>query len=107
MAHVFAHSHSLGLGIAVVAQRLVLVPDESGVGQLLVAVLAPEAVRMPVGGHGLDHPTHHEFTALVAARSEEHLKVPLAVLAALELVEHAVGERPEALGAPTSETTER
>lgn len=95
----FAHSHSLGLSIAVMAEGLVLVPDEARIGQLLVAVLAPEAVRMPIGGHGLDHTAHHEFPTLVAARSEEYLEVPLAVLAALKLIEDAIREGTEALGA--------
>lgn len=81
------------------AQRLVLIPDESRVGQLLVAVFATEAVRVPIGGHGLDHSTHNELAAFVAARSEEHLEVPFAVLATFELVEDSVWERTEALGA--------
>lgn len=81
------------------AEGLVLVPDEARIGQLLVAMLAPEAVRMPIGGHGLDHSAHHKLSTLVAARCEEYLEVPLAVLAALELIEDTIREGAEALGA--------
>ena len=41
------------LGIALVAQRPALVLDEAEVGQLLVAHLAAEALRVPGGAHGL------------------------------------------------------
>ena len=77
-----------------------LISDEPCIGQLFVTVLAAEAARMPVGGHGLDHTTHNKFPAFVATGCEEHLEVPLAVLAAFELVEDTVGERAKALGAP-------
>lgn len=99
VAHMLAHSDGLGLCIAVMTQRLVLVTDESRVGQLFVAVFATEAVWMPVRGHRLDHSTDDELAAFIAAGREQHLEVSFAVLATLELVEDSVRERAEALGA--------
>jgi hypothetical protein len=40
------------------------------------------------------------LTAFSAAGREENVEVVLAVLAALELVEDSIRERPETLGAP-------
>lgn len=99
LAHVLAHSHRLRLSITVMAQRLVLIPDKSSIRQLLVTMFAAEATGMPIGGHRLDHPADHKFTALVAARSEQHLEVPLAVFASLEFVENSIGKGAETLGA--------
>lgn len=97
-----AQADRLHFGIALVAQRPILVAYEAAVGQLLVAQLAAEAVRMPAGRHRFDHAADDEFAALVAARREQHVEVAFAVLAALELVEDAVLEGAEAL-----RTTER
>ena len=46
-----------------------------------------------------DDSPHDELSALSAARREEDVEVVLAVLPPLELVEHPVRERPEALRA--------
>ena len=46
-----------------------------------------------------DDSPNDELPALSAARREEDVEVVLAILPPLELVEHAVGERPEALRA--------
>ena len=81
------------------AEGTILVPDEPAIGQLLVAQFAAEAMRMPIGGHCFDDPSNHEFTAFVAARSKEDVEVTLAVLPALKLVENAVWESAETLGA--------
>ena len=54
---------------------------------------------MPGGPAGLDDPADDELAALAAAGRVEDVEAVLAVLAALELVEDAVGVRPEALGA--------
>lgn len=99
VAHVLAQADRLHLGVALVAQRTVLVADEAAVGQLAVAQLTAEAVRVPAGRHRLDDAPNDELAALVAARREQHVKVALAVLATLELVEDAVLEGAEALGA--------
>ena len=61
LAHVFALSLRLDLGCALVAEGAALVLDESLVGQLLVAHLAGEALRVPRRVHRLDHPTHDEL----------------------------------------------
>lgn len=65
-----------------------------------MADLAAEALRVPVGGHRLNHAPDNELATFVAARSKEHMEVSLTVLAALELVEDAVGKCAETLGAP-------
>ena len=67
--------------------------------QLLHAELASEAVRVPGRRHGPDDAAHDELAALSAAGRVQHVEVVLAVLPPLELVEHAVGEGPEALRA--------
>lgn len=84
------------------AQGSVLVANEAAVGQLFATELAAEAGGMPISGHRLDNSTDHELAAFVAAGRKEDVEVPLAVLAALELVENAVWEGTEALGAPES-----
>ena len=43
------------------AEGAALVLDEALVGQLLVAHLAGEALRVPRRVHRLDHPTHDEL----------------------------------------------
>ena len=47
----------------------------------------------------LDHPPDDELATLGAAWREEDVEVVLAILPAVELVEHPVREGPEALGA--------
>ena len=69
------------------------------VGELPLAHLAGEAVRVPRGRHGPDDAAHDELAALAAARRVQHVEVVLTVLPPLELVEHAVGEGTEALRA--------
>ena len=69
------------------------------VGELRLAHLTGEAVRVPRGRHGPDDAAHDELAALAAARRVQHVEVVLAVLPPLELVEHAVGKGTEALGA--------
>ncbi len=61
LAHVFANALGLDLGVALMAQRATRVLDEAEVGQLLVAHLAGEAVRVPSHRHGLDHAAHDEL----------------------------------------------
>lgn len=65
-----AKADRLHLGIALVAQRPILVANETTVGQLLVAHLALEARWMPAGRHRLDDATDDELAAFVAARCE-------------------------------------
>lgn len=98
MTDVFAQADRLGLGVALVAEGPARVLDEPAVGQLDGAVLAAEALGMPVGVHGLDDAPDDELAALAAAGREQDVEVVLAVLAALELVEDAVPELLEALG---------
>ena len=61
LAHVFALALRLDLGGALVAEGAALVLDEALVGQLLVAHLAGEALRVPRRVHRLDHPPHDEL----------------------------------------------
>lgn len=95
-----SHADRLRLGIAIMTEGSILIANESCIGQFLIAVLASEALWMPVGGHRFDNPPNNKLPAFVAARSEQDMEVPLAVLPTLELVENSIGERPEALGAP-------
>jgi len=99
LAHVLPNAIRLHLGVALMAQSSALIFDESQVGQLLVTHLAREALCMPGGLHSLDNSADDEFATFLAAWREQHMKVVLTVLAPLELVEHAVGERSETLGA--------
>lgn len=103
MADVFPQTLRLELGVALVAQRPAAALDEPQVGQLDVAVLAPEAARVPVLVHRLDHPPDDELPAFSAAWGEQHLKVVLAVLPALELEERSVFEHLETLRATKGE----
>jgi hypothetical protein len=99
MAHVFPQTGALHLRIALMAQCTILVPNKPRIGQFLGTQLTPETLRMPAGRHRLDHPTNDKFSALVAARCKQNVKVTFAVLATLKLVENAILEIPEALGA--------
>lgn len=90
---------SLDFGIAFVAQGTILIANESAVGQFFVALFTPKAIGMPIGCHSLDYASDDEFTTLVAARRKQNVKVTLTVFAALELVEDAILEGTEALGA--------
>lgn len=95
-----AQLDSLHLGVALVAQRPILVANESTIGQFFVAYFTIEATRMPAGRHRLDHAANDEVTAFIAARCEQHLEIALAIFASLELVKNAILEAAEALGAP-------
>lgn len=97
VADVLPKPDLLLLPVAVVAERPVLVADEARIRQRNTAALAGKALRMPVGRHRLDDAPDDEIVALVAARREQDVKVLLAVLATLELVEDAVLELAEAL----------
>jgi hypothetical protein len=99
MANVFSQSSTLYLGIALMAQSPILIPNEPGIGQFLRAKFATEALWMPAGRHCLDHSTNDEFATLVAAWREQNMKVTFAVFATLELIEDAILEISEALGA--------
>lgn len=99
MAHIATSYLRLHLGIAFVAKCAILVAYEAAVGQLFGTQLTAEALRMPAGGHGLDDASDDKLAALVAAGGEQYVEIPLAVLAALELVENAILERAEALSA--------
>lgn len=70
------------------------------IGQFLGAHLTTEAMWMPISRHSFDHASDNEFTAFITAWGEQHVKISLAVLSALEFVENAVLEGTEALGAP-------
>ena len=61
LAHVFALALRLDLGAALVAEGAALVLDEALVGQLLVAHLAREALRVPRRRHRLDHAPDDEL----------------------------------------------
>jgi hypothetical protein len=91
--------YRLHFGVALVAEGATGVLDEPGVSQLRLAHLATEALWVPARVHGLDHATDYEAVALAATRSEQDLEVALAVLAVVVLVEDAVLELLEALGA--------
>lgn len=104
VAHVLANADRLHVGVALVAQCPILVTNKARVGQLLVAPLAAEAVRMPARRHRLDDATDDKVAALAAAGRKQDVKVTFAVLATLKLVENAVVELAEALGAPKSES---
>lgn len=84
------------------AQGAIVVPNESGVGQLLGTQLAAEALRMPASLHRLNDTPNYNVATLVAERCIQDSKILLAVLASLELVEDSILERAEALGAPTN-----
>jgi hypothetical protein len=96
---VFPGTYRLHFGVALVAEGATGVLDEPGVSQLRLAHLATEALRVPARVHGLDYATDYEAVALAATRSEQDLEVALAVLAVVVLVEDAVLELLEALGA--------
>jgi hypothetical protein len=91
--------YRLHFGVALVAEGATGVLNEPSVSQLRLAHLATEALWVPARVHGLDHATDYEAVALAATRSEQDLEVALAVLAVVVLVEDAVLELLEALGA--------
>lgn len=100
MAHVFPQTNRLRLRIALMTQRPPGILNETTVGQFALAILAPEALRMPVGVHGFDHAADDELAAFATAGGEQHVEIVFAVLASLEFVEDAITELLEALGAP-------
>ncbi len=84
---------------AEISVALTLVFHKAEVCQLLAAHLAGEALWVPGGVHGLDHPPDDELAALGTARGKEDVEAVLAVLALLKLIKDAIRERAEALGA--------
>lgn len=64
-----------------------------------MAILAPEATRMPIGVHSLYHPSDDEFTAFPATRREQHMEIVLAVFPTFEFKENSILENLEALSA--------
>lgn len=103
VAHVFAETHSLHLGIAFVTQSTILIANETAISQFLGAHLTSEALWMPTSCHRLDHSPDDEFAAFIAARGEEDVEITLAILATFEFVKDAVLEGAEALGASERE----
>jgi len=97
VAGVAAHARSPRPRPAVVTQRLTLVSDEAQVCQLLAALLAAEAPRVPVGVHCLDHTADHKLSTLGTAWSKEHVEVVFTIFPSLKFVECPIRERPEAL----------
>ena len=61
LAHVLADALRLHFRAALVTERPPLVLDEALVGELLVAHLAREALRVPRRGHRLDHAADDEL----------------------------------------------
>lgn len=106
LAHVLALACCLHLGVALVAQGSSLVLDEPQVGQLFVAHLATETLRVPGGLHCLDDPPNDELATLAAARRKEDMEVVFTIFPALELIKHAIRKRPETLGADEAATVE-
>lgn len=98
MAHIFAEGFGLDPRIALVTERSASIADEAQVGKLLHAEFAGEALRVPVGVHGLDDTANDEFVAFATTRCKEHLEVMFTVLAAFKLVKDVIGEWSEALG---------
>jgi len=99
LTHVLPDPVRLHLRVALVAQSSTLIFDEAEVGKLLVTHLAREALCVPGGLHRFDDPTNDEFAAFLTAGRKQDVEIMFAVLAPLELVEHAVRERTKALGA--------
>lgn len=99
IADMLAQAHLLLLPVAVVAEGTILVANKTRVRQRDVATLAREALRMPVGHHCFDYTADDKIIALVAAWREQDVEIFLAILAPLKLVEDAVLELAEALGA--------
>lgn len=98
VADVLASSSGPGQSATVVAERLSLMTNEAEVGQLLAALLATEALGVPVGVHRLNHSPNHEFAAFSTARCKENMKVMFAVFPALKFIEGSIRKRPKALG---------
>lgn len=61
MAHIILEPIRLDSSVAGVAQRAVAMLDEACIRQHQVALLAAEAVGVPVGVHRLDHAPDHEL----------------------------------------------
>lgn len=85
--------------VAIVTKSTILIADETGIGQRNTALLAGEAVRMPIGRHSLDHPTDDEIVAFVAAWCKQDMEIFLAILSSFKFVENSVLELAEALSA--------
>lgn len=97
VAHMLAQLDRLHLRITLVAQRPILIANETTIRQLLVAQLTIETVRMPASRHRLDHTANNELAAFIAARREQHLEIAFAVFSSFELVEDAILKAAEAL----------
>jgi len=97
LARVLADLLRLDVGVAAMAQRTIVVPDEARIGQLLGAQLTAEALGMPRSLHSFDDTPNNDLVALVAVRRKERAEILLAVFAAFELVKDSILERPEAL----------
>lgn len=54
---------------------------------------------MPVGCHRFDDTADDEFTAFIATRRKQYVEVAFAIFTSFELVENAILEGTEALGA--------
>ena len=95
----FPRPDGLNPSVAFVTQRPSRILNEPSIRQLRLAHLATEALRMPAGIHGLNHPPDDETVAFATTGSKQNLEISLTVLPVVVLVENPVLELLEALGA--------
>jgi len=107
LAHVLPHTRGFHLGVTLVTESPALVLDEPEVGELLVAHLAGEALRVPGRPHRLDDSSDDELPTFGAAGSEEDVEAVFTIFPVLKVVENSVREPSEALSAHEAAHTEQ
>lgn len=84
--------------ITFMAKGTILITDETTIGQFLGTHLTPETLRMPTGGHRLNHSTDDKFTAFIATGCKKDMEITFTVFTTLEFIEDTILEWTEALG---------